>query len=93
MPNTANTMNERGQLMKRVEEAGASRWDAGTLKDEADYLAGALAVMESLGIGCPAGWFFGIMRGESQLKQGQAAKGSESERARKARGRGAVVSA
>ena len=55
-------------LCEAVLNTGTDRKKAGTLKDEADFLSGAMVVMERLGIGCPA-WPLMIMSGRSLLEE------------------------
>jgi hypothetical protein len=48
----------RHQLVKYVEDMGRSRREHGILRDEPDFLAGAMSAMAGLGIDMPLKWYF-----------------------------------
>jgi len=56
--------DDRKALCTAIEDVMTRRHTVGALKSEADFLCGAMAVMERLGITCPV-WPILIMTGRS----------------------------
>jgi hypothetical protein len=63
------TDDQRVALFEAVVETMKQRKQTRALKDEPDYLCGAMAVIERLGIPCPM-WPIFIMTGRSLLDEG-----------------------
>lgn len=59
---------EYAELVESVVETGKARRRTGALECEADFLAGAMVVMERLGISCPV-WPILILSGRSVLEE------------------------
>ena len=58
------------KIIAKVIEQGKARKDYGILRDEADFMAGAMAAMTCVlpdGLAIPPQWYIPIIRGESIL--------------------------
>jgi hypothetical protein len=58
----ALTDKEYSELIKRVEDMGRSRQKVQSNMNDVDFVCGAMAVMDALGIKCPV-WPFKVMSG------------------------------
>ena len=66
-----NTPFNRDEFIKEVRHHLAERYKVGTLKSEADFLAGAGVIFDHLEIfdQFPVSWFFCPVRGKSVIKE------------------------
>ena len=66
-PVVSLTKEQYQEMCERILELGKNRKEQGALNDEADFLCGAMSVMEALGITLPV-WALFIMTGRSLLE-------------------------
>ena len=61
----ALSKKQYGELIKYVEDMGKGRIKSYALRDETDFLVGAMSAMSFFDIEPPPTWIFNTMRGES----------------------------